>query len=72
MFCALGSKFEIEYKLDVLPFIQENACVFPVLNNEDEAASNPFDPSQVFQALRAKRWVITSDEQVRKLCISFT
>ena len=72
MFCALSIKFEIEYKLDVLPFIQENVCVFSVLNNEDEAASNPFDPSQVFQALRAKRWVITSDEQVRKLCISFT
>ncbi|RUS78717.1 hypothetical protein EGW08_013538 [Elysia chlorotica] len=37
--------------------------VIKVLNNEDEAAPDPFDPSQVFRALRAKRWVITADEQ---------
>ncbi|GFN99497.1 ubiquitin carboxyl-terminal hydrolase 30-like [Plakobranchus ocellatus] len=37
--------------------------VMKVLNNEDETASDPYDPSQVFHALRAKRWVITSDEQ---------
>ncbi|KAK3793903.1 hypothetical protein RRG08_033479 [Elysia crispata] len=37
--------------------------VIKVLNNEDDAAPDPFDPSQVFQALRVKRWVITADEQ---------
>lgn len=37
--------------------------VIKVLNNEDAGAPDPYDPSQVFQALRAKRWVITSEEQ---------
>ncbi|GFS17407.1 ubiquitin carboxyl-terminal hydrolase 30-like protein [Elysia marginata] len=37
--------------------------VIKVLNNEDSETPDPYDPSQVFQALRAKRWVITSDEQ---------
>ena len=38
-----------------------------VLNNEDEDAPDPYNPSSIFKALRARRWVITADEQVSEL-----
>ncbi|CAG5118225.1 unnamed protein product [Candidula unifasciata] len=37
--------------------------VLQVLNNEVDNAPDPYNPSQVFHALRARRWVITSEEQ---------
>ncbi|BFZ04547.1 hypothetical protein BsWGS_07586 [Bradybaena similaris] len=37
--------------------------VLKVLNNEVKDAQDPYNPSEVFHALRAKRWVITSEEQ---------
>ncbi|CAL1541551.1 unnamed protein product [Lymnaea stagnalis] len=37
--------------------------VLKVLNNEEEDASDPYNPSSVFHALRAKRWIISSEEQ---------
>ncbi|XP_059149131.1 ubiquitin carboxyl-terminal hydrolase 30-like [Physella acuta] len=37
--------------------------ILQVLNNEVDEASDPYNPSSVFRALRAKRWVISSEEQ---------
>ncbi|KAH9515188.1 Ubiquitin carboxyl-terminal hydrolase 30 [Bulinus truncatus] len=37
--------------------------ILQVLNNDVNDASDPYNPSNVFRILRAKQWVISSDEQ---------